>query len=70
MAKVVVKILFHDLLENKLRSQGEEFDCSDARASELNDKGLVSVLSLDKQAKVDSITPTEDKSVKASFKKK
>lgn len=70
MAKVIVKTLFHDLQDNKLRNAGEEFNCSDERANELNGKGLVSILSLDKQAKVESINPTEDKAVKASFKKK
>lgn len=70
MAKVIVKTLFHDLQGNKLRNQGEEFECSDERANELNSKGLISILSLDKVAKVESVTPTEDKAVKASFKKK
>lgn len=70
MAKVKVKMLFHDLIENKLRNQGEEFDCSDIRANELNDKGLVSILSLDKSAKVESVTPLEDKAIKPTYKKK
>jgi hypothetical protein len=70
MAKVIVKILFHDLQENKLRNQGEEFECSDVRANELNSKGLVAIVSLDKNIKVESVTPTEDKAVKASYKKK
>lgn len=70
MAKVKVKMLFHDLIENKLRNQGEEFYCSDDRANELNEKGLISILSLDKSAKVESVTPLEDKAVKPTYKKK
>lgn len=70
MAKVKVKMLFHDLLENKLRNQGEEFECSDIRADELNGKGLISILSTDKSTKVDSITPSQDKAIKPTYKKK
>ena len=65
MAKVKVKTIFHDLDTNKLRNQGDEFECSNERANYLNGRNLVSVISLDEVVKHE-----KDKSEKPTFKKK
>lgn len=67
MAKVKAIMIFHDLVEEKLRSQGEEFECTQARADVLNEKGLVVVLEADKV--VEKIEPTKNKAVKPSHTK-
>jgi len=65
MAKVKVKSVFHDLLENKLRAEGDVFECTNERANALNEKNLVDVLELDKQ-----VEETRSKDIKPSHIKK
>lgn len=64
MAKVKAKVIFHDLVEEKLRQAGDEFECTQDRADSLNEKGLIFIIEADKkQAKVE---PTENKAIKPS----
>ena len=64
MAKVKAVMIFHDLVDEKLRQQGDIFECSQERADMLNEKGLVEVLEADK--KVSKVEPTENKAIKPS----
>lgn len=65
MAKVKVLSIFHDLETNSLRSAGDIFECTDARADVLNGKKLVAILEKDSPIK-----PKEDKAEKPLYKKK
>jgi len=66
MAKVKCIKMFFDLTNGFNRQVGEEFEVSTEIANNLNRLGFVEV-----EYKVeDSVKPTEDKSVKPSFKKK
>ena len=64
MAKVKAVMIFHDLVDEKLRQQGDIFECSQERADMLNERGLVEVLEADK--KVAKVEPTENKAIKPS----
>lgn len=66
MAKVKCIKIFFDLDVNFNRSLGEQWEVPTDRANHLNKLGFVEV-----EYKVeDSVKPTEDKSIKPSFKKK
>jgi hypothetical protein len=66
MAKVKCIKMFFDLTNGFNRQVGEEFEVSTEIANNLNRLGFVEV-----EYKVeDSVKPTEDKSIKPSFKKK
>jgi hypothetical protein len=65
MAKVKVLSIFHDLETNALRSAGDVFECTDARADVLNGKKLVAILEKTAPIKAES-----DKSEKPLYKKK
>ena len=66
MTKVKCVKIFHDLSVNYNRQLGEEWEVTIERANILNQLGFVEV-----EYKVeDSVKPTEDKSIKPSFKKK
>lgn len=68
MAKVKAVMIFHDLMEEKLRKQGEEFECTQARADVLNEKGLVVVLEAD-QIEHPKEVPAKNKAIKPSSTK-
>ena len=66
MAKVKCIKIFFDLDVNFNRSVGEQWEVTTDRANHLNKLGFVEV-----EYKVEeSVKPTEDKSIKPSFKKK
>lgn len=64
MAKVKAIMIFHDLVDEKLRQQGDVFECSQERADMLNEKALVEILESDK--KVVKEEPSENKAIKPS----
>lgn len=66
MTKVKCIAIFFDMEANVSRSVGEQWEVSTDRANHLNKLAFVEV-----EYKVeDSVKPTEDKSVKPSYKKK
>lgn len=66
MTKVKCIKIFHDLTVNYNRELGEQWEVDTDRANHLNSLGYVEV-----EYKVEeSVKPTEDKSIKPSFKKK
>jgi len=66
MAKVKCINMFFDLDVNLNRKLGEEWEVSTDRANHLNKLGFVEI-----EQKIEEVVkPTEDKSVKPSFKKK
>lgn len=66
MAKVKCIKMYFDLSTGANREVGEEFEVDTERANRLNELGYVEV-----EYKVEeSVKPTEDKSIKPSFKKK
>lgn len=65
MNKVKCIKMFFDLSVNYNREVGEVFEVATDRANHLNSLGFVEV-----EYKVEAIKPTEDKSVKPSYRKK
>lgn len=66
MAKVKCINIFHDLNVNFNREIGEQWEVDTDRANHLNKLGFVEI-----EQKIEEVVkPTEDKSVKPSFKKK
>lgn len=66
MTKVKCIAIFFDMEANVSRNVGEQWEVSTDRANHLNKLGFVEV-----EYKVqESVKPTEDKSIKPSFKKK
>ncbi len=66
MTKVKCIKIFHDLTVNFNRELGEQWEADTDRANHLNSLGYVEL-----EYKVEeSVKPTEDKSIKPSFKKK
>lgn len=66
MAKVKCVKIFFDLDVNLNRKLGEEWEVPTDRANHLNNLGFVEI----EQKIEDAIKPTEDKSIKPSYKKK
>jgi hypothetical protein len=66
MAKVKCIGIFFDLEVNSNRKVGEQWEVDTDRANHLNKLGFVEI----EQKIQESFKPTEDKSVKPSFKKK
>jgi hypothetical protein len=65
MAKVKCIVLFHDLVDNVIRNVGDEWECEKSRADVLNERALVHIISID-----EVVTPSENKVLKPSYKKK
>ena len=66
MAKVKCVKIFHDLTVNYNRELGEQWEVDTDRANHLNKLGFIEI----EQKIEESFKPTEDKSIKPSFKKK
>jgi hypothetical protein len=66
MAKVKCIVMFHDLTVNFNRELGEEWEVDTDRANNLNKLGFVEI----EQKIEESVSPTQDKNIKPSFKKK
>ena len=66
MAKVKCVKIFHDLSVNYNRQLGEEWEVDTDRANNLNKLGFVEI----EQKIEESVSPTQDKNIKPSFKKK
>jgi hypothetical protein len=66
MAKVKCVKIFFDMEANYSRVVGEEWQVDNDRANHLNKLGFVEI----EQKIEESFKPTEDKSIKPSYKKK
>ena len=66
MAKVKCIVMFHDLTVNFNRELGEEWEADTDRANHLNKLGFIEI----EQKIEESVSPTQDKNIKPSFKKK
>jgi hypothetical protein len=66
MAKVKCVKIFFDMEANSSRVVGEQWEVGTDRANHLNNLGFIEI----EQKIEDAVKPTEDKSIKPSYKKK